>query len=556
MSVGSQIHPPIRDRMTVFLRISNKINLISEMKIEVSDIEEFGRVKDMKSIHWEFNDYIDISLDAAKLLKKSQGSILKLDGIKHLDKLKARAIADFKGDTIELPGLRGISPSTIGELASFKGKRLRIGVGSRLDEKMAMALASYEGYLELISIAEIDEKVIPLIHYGKFSRLALTQLSTIHPNQYAQLKNLGDRLDKITVTTLSRVVLEEKVPYNISEIKIIKPDVIEKKDLLDNIIKSDIILNFESLISLEYHTAEIISRSSCGVNLPKIAKLDAETCKLLALNKGPSIHLPSLKNICVKAAKELMPYSGNLYLDGINEIHIDLEKVLSKFAGSKISLNGLSKVSINSPLMILGERLCSEKLESLSGVELNSGVKINPKFLRKIDPIIAEWLALKYDFLDLSNLEEIDNESGAALARHKGNLIFLKNIKTIPGTLLEKKNGEIRLNVKSFDCYEKLDTEKHRAILEIAEEIMNNLIKTYEFHSDFISIYSNIHHDLGLDSLDMVEMIMECELYFDINFDDRDIEDSLSVLSFASVVHKKKLQNSGIDELSIIFVDK
>lgn len=532
---------------------------MKKKQIKSSDIRRYGNsVMDVKSIHWSYNDYSDITLSAAKLIEKSSGDFLRLEGITNLNPEKARAIAKFKGSTIELPGLRGIDAEVLGELSSFKGDRLKIGVGSRLDLKMAEALANYKGCLNLVAVAEIDEEVTPLIQLGKFHSLSLTRLSKILPSQYQQLQNLGKRLDSITVTTLSRLVIEENVPFNINEIIRVEPDLVDVSDLFCKIVGSKEQLNFKSLLELDVHTARIISQFSCGINLPKIVKLSVEASSYLALHKGPYINLPAVKKISVKSAMKLISYKGILCLDGLSEFDGKLENILSQFEGTKISLNGLREMPINSPLLHLRERLCIEKLTSLNGVDSKSGVKISPKHLREITPPQAEWLAQEFDFLDLSSLQEIDEKSALALATHTGRMINLKNLKTIPKELLEKKNGEIRFHVKNFDRYSELDTDKHSAILQIANKIVSNVVESTGQRDDWVNKNSNLIQDVGMDSLDMVEMRLECEEHFDVDFDDKgnDLVGASTILAYASVIHMKQLRKAGNDKLCIVFVDE
>lgn len=59
---------------------------------------------------------------------------------------------------------------------------------------------------------------------------------------------------------------------------------------------------------------------------------------------------------------------------------------------------------------------------------------------------------------------------------------------------------------------------------EIFEKLKEMVAEQFGIEEDIIKIDSTLTDDLAADSLDMVELVMNIEEVFDINFEDEDIE--------------------------------
>lgn len=75
---------------------------------------------------------------------------------------------------------------------------------------------------------------------------------------------------------------------------------------------------------------------------------------------------------------------------------------------------------------------------------------------------------------------------------------------------------------------------------ERQQGLVNAIVAKISGHnSDFITEESNIKDDLGLDSLDEVEVIMEIEKEFDIEIPDCDAEEVVFVKDYYKAIEDK-----------------
>lgn len=72
--------------------------------------------------------------------------------------------------------------------------------------------------------------------------------------------------------------------------------------------------------------------------------------------------------------------------------------------------------------------------------------------------------------------------------------------------------------------------------METFKIIREIFIAKMEFDEEDIHPGSHLRNDLALDSLDMVELIMETEMYFKISISDLDIENANTVSDLADLV--------------------
>jgi acyl carrier protein len=76
----------------------------------------------------------------------------------------------------------------------------------------------------------------------------------------------------------------------------------------------------------------------------------------------------------------------------------------------------------------------------------------------------------------------------------------------------------------------------------LKEEIINLVAKLFGISSDEIYMESHLLKDLGLDSLDIVEVTIECEEKFNILISDSDVEKINYVGDIYQIVNGKALQ--------------
>jgi acyl carrier protein len=77
--------------------------------------------------------------------------------------------------------------------------------------------------------------------------------------------------------------------------------------------------------------------------------------------------------------------------------------------------------------------------------------------------------------------------------------------------------------------------------MQLQEEIINIISTLFKIPSNEILMESHLEHDLGLDSLDMVEIAMECEENFNISISDLDVQEINYVGDIFKVIDKELL---------------
>jgi acyl carrier protein len=70
------------------------------------------------------------------------------------------------------------------------------------------------------------------------------------------------------------------------------------------------------------------------------------------------------------------------------------------------------------------------------------------------------------------------------------------------------------------------------------ERIINLISKLYDIPVHDISMNSHLKRDLGLDSLDLVEVLMECEQMYEISFPDSELEEIHYVEDIVGIVNE------------------
>jgi acyl carrier protein len=73
------------------------------------------------------------------------------------------------------------------------------------------------------------------------------------------------------------------------------------------------------------------------------------------------------------------------------------------------------------------------------------------------------------------------------------------------------------------------------------EEIINLISTLFDISIDKISMGSHLMKDLGLDSLDIVEVSIECEEKFNVSISDSDVEEINYVEDIYKIINGKAL---------------
>ena len=74
------------------------------------------------------------------------------------------------------------------------------------------------------------------------------------------------------------------------------------------------------------------------------------------------------------------------------------------------------------------------------------------------------------------------------------------------------------------------------------EQIFAELKEFIENELDYTGVTEeSTFEDLGMDSLDVVDLVMECEKKYDITINDDEIEAASSVTKLADVIYDKKI---------------
>jgi acyl carrier protein len=114
------------------------------------------------------------------------------------------------------------------------------------------------------------------------------------------------------------------------------------------------------------------------------------------------------------------------------------------------------------------------------------------------------------------------------------NFIFSKNFYIIFVTGLQ----DGLFFIAAIFCY--VQFLNHKA-MHLQEEIINIISTLFKIPSNEILMESHLEHDLGLDSLDMVEIAMECEENFNISISDLDVQEINYVGDIFKVIDKELL---------------
>lgn len=71
------------------------------------------------------------------------------------------------------------------------------------------------------------------------------------------------------------------------------------------------------------------------------------------------------------------------------------------------------------------------------------------------------------------------------------------------------------------------------------EEIKEVLVSTANVDGDKVTMEASLKDDLGIDSLDSVEIVLELENKFDIKIEDEEAESMTTVADIISLIEKK-----------------
>lgn len=71
------------------------------------------------------------------------------------------------------------------------------------------------------------------------------------------------------------------------------------------------------------------------------------------------------------------------------------------------------------------------------------------------------------------------------------------------------------------------------------EEIKEVLVSTANVDADKVTMEASLKDDLGVDSLDSVEIVLELENKFDIKIEDEELETMVTVADIVALIEKK-----------------
>ncbi len=72
------------------------------------------------------------------------------------------------------------------------------------------------------------------------------------------------------------------------------------------------------------------------------------------------------------------------------------------------------------------------------------------------------------------------------------------------------------------------------------EQLQSLLVNKFEYDKDQITLDTQLSTDLGLNSIELAELIVACEEEFEIDIDDEDIHEFTTIRDVVEYLEKKK----------------
>jgi hypothetical protein len=321
------------------------------------------------------DDYTSINKDAAKYLAAKKNEYeLKLNGLKYVDDENIELLSKFRFDNyyseeyvkgiskilLQLNGLVEVSDKSLIYLFSnFKGHQIELKSLRSISKVVAEAISKYRFAVYLDGLEEITDDVAQI----------LSSKDGLNGNNVLSLTGLKSFSDK----------------------------------------SSAYLSKFKGLLLID------------GIEI-----LDKKTASHIAQYRGlfnwkhSSLNFPKIKSLDSIVAKELATFTGNIVLNGLENISNDVALILTKWNCNSLHLGGIEKINFDT-LQILSESNITFSL-------------INLKHLNKESILLLHKSSNSYSF-DLIN--EISVDSLELIASKEKNNVFIRkvgefNINTLP----------------------------------------------------------------------------------------------------------------------------
>jgi acyl carrier protein len=445
--------------------------------------------------HFEFGVF-DVLSDEYLNCFQSLGNRLHRPKLRRLTLSAAKSRIPFEFEFVEEVTEDAVSwLSSINYSFKADGKILRLPNLRILGQKLAKQIFAFEGNIDLRGLRVIDLGTAHELSEHSGESIDLSGISKIDSDCANAIANYHGKLNLSGVKEISSdsaIALSKfrGLELNLSGISRLEYSCCTILDL-----KHRLILDGLEILD-DFHLL-----SGCHLNIRNAKYITPKAAQWLALRPG-DIHLDSLEKLEIEVADNLVKHRGTLRLGGLKHVNPDAAQIIASYHGTL----------------------------DLSGLEF-------------LPDDVAKALGMHEGPLLLRNIKMLSVEAAKNLARHRGN-IDISGINLIdPSVFIELaalKFGLLKIPVRAALSSDQCRKAFITPLLPIIEKLKVIATNRWLLSIENFDLSSNLIYDFGFDSLDFVELIMECEEEFYIEISDEESSGLITVYDLAYCIWSKQ----------------